>query len=39
MFYSCLLDYGMRSKIYHKNLVDTYEKYPNIFDPNYAIGF
>lgn len=37
MFYSCLLDYGMRSKIYHKNLVDTYEKYPNIFDPNYVI--
>ena len=21
MFYSCLLDYGMRSKIYHKNLI------------------
>lgn len=37
MFYSCLLDYGMRSKIYHKNLVDTYIKYPNIFQPNYVI--
>lgn len=20
MFYSCLLDYGMRSKVYHKNI-------------------
>lgn len=37
MFYSCLLDYGMRSKIYHKNLIDTYIKYPNIFNPNYVI--
>lgn len=27
MFYSCLLNYGMRSKIYHKNLLNTYEKY------------
>lgn len=33
MFYSCLLDYGMRSKIYHKNLIETYEMYPNIFNP------
>lgn len=30
MFYSCLLDYGMRSKIYHKNLIETYKEYPNI---------
>lgn len=37
MFYSCLLDYGMRSKIYHKNLIETYKKYPNIFDPNYVV--
>lgn len=37
MFYSCLLDYGMRSKIYHKNLVETYKKYPNIFDPKFVI--
>lgn len=36
MFYSCLLDYGMRSKIYHQNLINTYEKYPEIFDPKYA---
>jgi len=37
MFYSCLLDYGMRSKIYHKNLIETYEKFPNIFDPNEVV--
>lgn len=37
MFYSCLLDYGMRSKIYHRNLIDTYIKFPNIFNPNYVI--
>lgn len=34
MFYSCLLDYGMRSKIYHHNLIETYMKYPCIFNPN-----
>jgi len=34
MFYSCLLDYGMRSKIYHNNLIETYKKYPNIFQPS-----
>lgn len=33
MFYSCLLDYGMRSKVYHKNLINTYRKYPCIFNP------
>ncbi len=38
MFYSCLLDYGMRSKIYHKNLANTYEKNPKIFDPKYVIN-
>lgn len=37
MFYSCLLDYGMRSKIYHKNLIDTYEKYSDIFCPSYVV--
>ncbi|MGN0974255.1 MAG: hypothetical protein ACI4OT_05875 [Bacilli bacterium] len=36
MFYSCLLDYGVRSKIYHKNLINTYEKYPSIFCPKYV---
>lgn len=37
MFYSCLLDYGMHSKVYHKNLIDTYEKYSDIFCPSYVI--
>lgn len=37
IFYSCLLDYGMRSKIYHKNLVHTYKCYPDIFDPKYVV--
>lgn len=38
MFYSCLLDYGIRSKIYHENLVATYQKYPQIFNPKYVIN-
>lgn len=33
MFYSCLLDYGMRSKIYHQNLARTYELHSEIFNP------
>ena len=33
MFYSCLLDYGMRSKIYHQNLIEAYQKYPQLFSP------
>lgn len=36
LFYSCLLDYGMRSKIYHTNLMETYKKYPMIFKPSYV---
>lgn len=36
MLYSCLLDYGTRSKAYHKNLSNTYIKYPNIFNPSYV---
>ncbi len=38
MFYSCLLDYGMRSKIYHKNLAKTYEEYPEIFSPRNVLN-
>lgn len=38
IFYSCLLDYGMRSKIYHDNLVNTYKKSKNIFNPQYVIN-
>ena len=38
MFYSCLLDYGTRSKIYHKNLTTTYQKYMEIFEPKYVVN-
>ncbi len=38
MFYSCLLDYGMRSKTYHKNPAYTYKMYPNIFVPRYVLN-
>ena len=38
MFYSCLLDYGMRSKIYHQNLVKTYKNYPEIFNPDFVLS-
>lgn len=38
LFYSCLLDYGMRSKIYHSNLVQTYQDYKEIFDPSYVVS-
>ncbi len=34
--YSCLLDYGVRSKIYHNNLINTYDKYSFIFNPSYV---
>lgn len=37
MFYSCLLDYGMRSKIYHQNLINTYNNFPYIFNPFYVV--
>lgn len=37
IFYSCILDYGTRSKVYHNNLINTYKKYPNIFNPRYVI--
>lgn len=37
IFYSCLLDYGMRSKIYHENLIRAYEAHPEIFDPRYTV--
>lgn len=38
IFYSCLLDYGMRSQNYHKNLINTYHIYPQIFNPNYVLS-
>ena len=37
VFYSCLLDYGMRSIVYHKNLINTYHKFPCIFNPQYVV--
>lgn len=37
IFYSCLLDYGMRSQKYHDNLINTYHIYPEIFDPKYVV--
>lgn len=38
IFYSCLLDYGMRSQNYHNNLINTYHIYPQIFNPNYVLN-
>lgn len=37
IFYSCLLDYGMRSQNYHNNLINTYLMYPKLFDPKYVV--
>ncbi len=37
IFYSCLLDYGMKSQKYHMNLINTYDKYPQIFEPRYVV--
>lgn len=28
VFYSCMLDYGMKSSYYHENLVKTYKNFP-----------
>lgn len=38
MFYACLLNYGVRSKIYNKNINNTYLEYPQIFIPNYVVN-
>lgn len=38
IFYSCLLDYGVRSKVYHSNLVNTYKNYQEIFNPRYVVN-
>lgn len=38
MFYSCMLDYGMKSIMYHNNLIKTYLKYPDIFNPLYVLS-
>ena len=38
IFYSSLLDYGMRSQNYHNNLINTYHIYPQIFNSKYVIA-
>ena len=37
LFYGCLLDYGMKSSIYHENLKKAYKKKPDLFDPHYIV--
>lgn len=37
VFYSCMLDYGMKSSYYHDNLIKTYKKFPEIFNPSYVV--
>lgn len=37
LFYSCLLDYGTKSKVLHKNLLQLYEQHPDLFLPTYII--
>ena len=37
IFYSCLLDYGMKSKLYHQNLKNTYKLHKEIFCSKYVI--
>ncbi len=37
LFYSCLLNYGMKSTSLHKNMIYLYEQYPNVFSPGYVV--
>lgn len=37
LFYSCLLDYGMKSSVLHENLLQLYEHHPEFFLPGYII--
>jgi endonuclease III len=37
IFYGCLLDYGMKSSIYHENLKKAYKQKPDLFDPRYIV--
>lgn len=37
IFYSCLLDYGMKSKLYHGRLINTYSRYSKIFIPEIVV--
>lgn len=35
LFYSCLLNYGMKSSVLHENLIKLYEQMPLLFSPQY----
>lgn len=35
LFYSCLVNYGVKSTLLHKNLIRLYEQNPLIFSPSY----
>ena len=37
LFYGCLLDYGMKSSFYHKNLKNAYKEKPELFEPVYIV--
>ena len=37
LFYSCLLNYGMKSTTLHENLRHLYEQYSHLFSPNYIV--
>ena len=37
LFYGCLLDYGMKSSFYHKNLKKAYKEKPELFEPVYIV--
>ncbi|MBU7017991.1 MAG: hypothetical protein HXS44_10810 [Theionarchaea archaeon] len=37
LFYGCLLDYGMKSSLYHENLRNTFEERPELFEPEYVV--
>ena len=37
LFYSCMLNYGMKSKVLHENLKLLYEENPCLFNPEYVL--
>lgn len=37
LFYSCLLNYGVKSSVLHQNMLAFYETHPNLFLPNCVI--
>lgn len=38
LFYSCMLNYGMKSTVLHENLQLFYEENPCLFDPKYVLN-